>query len=136
MGCPLSLEQVMRIELTTTAWEAVVLPLNYTCTSQQTPLTSVCLTTNCKIAPLLLLFPKNLLQSKIFSGALLFLLNKLRSLQFVLQQTAKSLHCYLTILPQIHNKCKRNFIKNIDYIKNVCYNFIDYILGVTLWHYF
>ena len=24
-------EQVMRIELTTTAWEAVVLPLNYTC---------------------------------------------------------------------------------------------------------
>ena len=25
------LEQVMRIELTTTAWEAVVLPLNYTC---------------------------------------------------------------------------------------------------------
>ncbi len=27
----LILEQVMRIELTTTAWEAVVLPLNYTC---------------------------------------------------------------------------------------------------------
>lgn len=25
------MEQVMRIELTTTAWEAVVLPLNYTC---------------------------------------------------------------------------------------------------------
>ena len=27
---PFALEQVMRIELTTTAWEAVVLPLNYT----------------------------------------------------------------------------------------------------------
>ena len=26
-----NLERVMRIELTTTAWEAVVLPLNYTC---------------------------------------------------------------------------------------------------------
>ena len=36
-GCPLSLERVMRIELTTTAWEAVVLPLNYTRTSEQTP---------------------------------------------------------------------------------------------------
>ena len=31
MKIRLSVEQVMRIELTTTAWEAVVLPLNYTC---------------------------------------------------------------------------------------------------------
>ena len=30
-GNVIKMEQVMRIELTTTAWEAVVLPLNYTC---------------------------------------------------------------------------------------------------------
>ena len=34
------LERVMRIELTTTAWEAVVLPLNYTRTSEQTTLSA------------------------------------------------------------------------------------------------
>ncbi len=32
-GNVIKMEQVMRIELTTTAWEAVVLPLNYTCNS-------------------------------------------------------------------------------------------------------
>ena len=41
VGCPFVMEQVMRIELTTTAWEAVVLPLNYTCTSEQTSLNCV-----------------------------------------------------------------------------------------------
>ena len=69
---PFLLERVMRIELTTTAWEAVVLPLNYTRTSEQTPLTVICVhtqistTLRCSSS-----FLKNLaLQS--FLGVLLF----------------------------------------------------------------
>ncbi len=64
------LERVMRIELTTTAWEAVVLPLNYTRTSEQTSLSAIWVNTQistslrCSSS-----FPKNL-ATQSFSGVL------------------------------------------------------------------
>ena len=88
------LERVMRIELTTTAWEAVVLPLNYTRTSKQTTLITIWLTPYCYYASLLLLFPKS--SSILFGISSLFC--KLRSQKYTFRCLPLSLRCFSSFL--------------------------------------
>ena len=87
----------MRIELTTTAWEAVVLPLNYTRTSEQTPLTVIC--ANHKLQRRYVVPPlsQKILLFNLFWEPCFFLFNKLCLQRFMLSHKLQQ-STYLIIL--------------------------------------